>query len=134
MKKTTYKTILLFLIYALALNPVSAMLADNAGGLLFNTSPKHCNMEGKAHKSAMQVKTPSSSMKMAEKSGCKCEKDCQESNCGQQCVDCGHFFAGFPALTIELIHNQSTCIKATSDLRHQLPMLVHYRPPISLHS
>lgn len=134
MKKTTYKTILFFLIYALALNPVSAMLADNAAGSLFNTSTQHCKMEGKTHDNAMQMGDALSSMKMAEKTGCKCNKDCNEGACGQQCSDCGHFFAGFPSFTTELAHNHSTHIKATSELRHQLPLLVHYRPPISLHS
>jgi len=134
MKKASYKTILLFLIYVLALNPVSAMLTNNTGGSLFNTSTKHCKMEGMAHKNAMQMQAASSSMKMAEKAGCKCNKDCQADACGQQCADCGHFFAGIPAFTTELIHNHFTHIKATSDLRHQHLMLVHYRPPISLHS
>jgi hypothetical protein len=125
MKKATYKTILLFLIYALALNPVSVVLADNSGGLLSNVAAKHCEMEGKAHKSAM---------KMADKSDCKCKKDCQQGACGQQCVNCGHFFVGLPAFTTEPIHKNSALINITPDLRHQQPMLMHYRPPKTLHS
>jgi len=134
MIKSIYKTILLFLIYALALNPVSAVLADNAGDWLLNSATTHCQMEGKVHKDAMQMGDSSSSMKMADKSGCKCTKDCQQGACGQQCADCGQFFVGLLTFTTEQIHNHSALINITPDLRHQQPMLVHYRPPKTLHS
>ncbi len=134
MKKTSYKTIILFLVYALALNPLGAVLADQAGGLLSNASTKHCEMDGKADKNTMNMDGASASMSLADIPDCKCNKDCQQGACGQQCADCGHFFAGFPAFTSVLIQANANRIKATSDLRHQLSRLMHYRPPISLHS
>jgi hypothetical protein len=134
MKKTTYKTILMLLIYALALNPISVVLADQSGGSLSNIATKHCKMEDKAHKSAMKMDDASSSMKMADKADCKCKKDCQQGACGQQCADCGHFFVGLPTISTEQIHNHSALINIIPDLRHQQPMLVHYRPPKTLHS
>ena len=76
----------------------------------------------------------SSSVKMADKSDCECQKDCQQGACGQQCAECGHFFAGLTAYTPELSHTHLTHFKITSDLRHQQPMLMHYRPPKTLHS
>jgi len=127
MKKTTHKTIILFLIYALALNPFSVVLANQAGGYLSKTVAIKCEMNDKAH-------TNNSSMKMADKSDCKCKKDCQQATCGQQCADCGHFFTGLLTFTTEHVHNHSTLINITPDLQHQQPMLVHYRPPKTLHS
>ena len=134
MKKTSYKTIILFLVYALALYPLGAVLADQAGGLLSNTSTKHCEMDGKSDKNAMNMDAVSTSISLTDISDCKCNKDCQQGACDQQCADCGHFFAGFPALTPVHIQANANRIKATSDLRHQLSRLMHYRPPILLHS
>lgn len=143
MKKTTYKTILLILIYALALNPVSVVLADQSGGFLSNTATKHCKMDGKAHKHAMKkddssslmkMVDPASSMKMAVKSDCKCKKDCQQGACGQQCAECGHIFVGLPVFNTVLNHTHSTLININLDLRRQQSMLMHYRPPRIFHS
>jgi len=136
MKKTTHKTIILFLIYALALNPFSVVLANQAGGYLSKTVAIKCEMNDKAHtnNSSMKMDNASSSMKMADKSDCKCKKDCQQATCGQQCADCGHFFTGLLTFTTEHVHNHSTLINITPDLQHQQPMLVHYRPPKTLHS
>lgn len=132
MKKTTHKTILMFLIYALVLNPISIVLADQSSGLLPSATTKHCKMEGKVHENAMKMDEASSSMKMTDNSSCKCKKDCQHGACELQCADCGHFFVGLPAFTTEPIHQRSSRIDITPDLLHQQPMLMHYRPPKTL--
>ena len=134
MRKITYKSFLFFLIYALALNPVNVVLADNASGWLSNSSITHCNMEGKLHKDAIKMQDSASSMQMADKSGCKCNQDCGPGACGQQCNDCGHIFAGFPAISLEFSNTHSELINITPVLLHQQPLLVHYRPPKTLHS
>lgn len=134
MKKTTFKTILLFLIYALVLNPVSIVMAGSTDGLLHVASTKHCTMEGKLDQGVMNVEEASSPMKISDMSDCKCDKDCKQGTCGQKCNDCLHFFAGLPVITTELINYHSVLAKITFDLKHQLSMLMHYRPPISLHS
>ena len=134
MKKTTHKSIILLLMYALALNPLSVVLANDLGGLLSNDATADCMMDEARHNSAMQMDNSSSSENIATKSDCKCQKDCQQGACGQQCSECGHFFAGLTAYTPELSHTHFTHNKVTSDLRHQQPMLMHYRPPKTLHS
>ena len=134
MMKTIHKSIILLLMYALALNPISVVLADQASGLLSNVATKQCEMEGKAHKGTKNMDDSSSSMKMADKSDCKCKNDCQQGVCGQQCADCGHFSAGLTAFTSEPGHTHPIHIKVTSDLLHQQSMLLHYRPPKALHS
>ena len=134
MKKITHKTILLLVVYTLALNPVSMVFAGQLGGLLSSATSTDCKMESMAHKETMEMSHSSSSDKMADKSDCKCQKDCEQGACGQQCAECGHFFAGMTAFTPKLSHTHFTHNKVTSDLRHQQPMLMHYRPPKTLHS
>lgn len=134
MIKSIHKIILVFLIYALALNPVSAVLADSVGDWLLNSATTYCQTEGKTHKESMQMEGSSSSMQMADQSGCKCDKDCGPVACGQQCNDCGHIFAGFPAIHLEFSNTHSELINITPVLLHQQPLLVHYRPPKTLHS
>jgi hypothetical protein len=134
MKKVPYKIIILFLIYALALNPLTTVLADQAGGILSNAITKHCEMESKADKNSMNMDDASASMSHNMEPGCKCSKDCNEGDCGQQCADCGHLFAGIPIDILVLTHSKSNQLKLSSDFRHQLPSLMHYRPPITLHS
>jgi len=134
MRKITYKSFLFILIYALALNPVSLVLADNAGAWLSKSGTSHCQMEGKVHKEGMQMEGSSSSMQLADQAGCKCDKDCGPGACGQQCNDCGHIFTGLPAISHEFNNAHSELINITPDLLHQQPMLMHYRPPKTLHS
>jgi hypothetical protein len=134
MKKITYKSFLFFLIYALALNPVSIVLADNIDSWLSNSPTAHCKQEGKVHKDAMQMADSASSMQIADQSGCKCSQDCGPGACGQQCNDCGHIFAGFPAISLEFSNTHPELINITPVLLHQQTMLVHYRPPKTLHS
>ena len=120
--------------YALALNPLNAMLANDIGGLLSSMDVANCMMdEDKQHQSAMQVDNSSSDVP-AKASDCKCQKDCQQGVCGQQCADCGHFSAGLTAFTSEPGHTHPIHIKVTSELLHQQSMLLHYRPPKILHS
>ncbi len=134
MMKTTHKSIIFLLMYALALNPLNAMLANDIGGLLSSMDTANCMMdENMQHKNAMQMDNSSSDVP-AKTSDCKCQKDCQQGVCGQQCADCGHFFAGLTAFTSESGYAHSIQIKVTSDLLHQQPMLLHYRPPKALHS
>jgi hypothetical protein len=132
--KRTCKTIIMLLVYALALNPMTTVLADQAGGLLSNAITKHCEMESKADKNPMSMDDASASMSFKMDAGCKCSNDCKQGACGQQCADCGHFFAGIPVFTIVLSQGKSQRLKLTSDFRNQLPTLMHYRPPIILHS
>lgn len=134
MKKTTHKSIILLLMYALALNPLSAVLANDIGGLFSNLATADCKMEQSTHTSDMQMGNSVSSDAMSNTTDCKCQDDCQQGSCGLQCADCGHFFAGLVTFISEPGNNYTVHFKVSSDLQHQQPMLVHYRPPKALHS
>ena len=134
MMKTIHKSIIFLLMYALALNPISVVLADQASGLLSNVATKQCEMEGKAHKGTKNMDDSSSSMKMADKSDCKCQKDCQQGACGISCSDCGHGFVAIITFKANTNQNNSELIHNFSSIRHQQPLLVHYRPPKLLNS
>ena len=116
------------------LNPVSMVLAGQLDGLLSNTASNNCIMDGLIHDGSMNMDHSSSPDKIADNSDCKCQKDCQQGACGISCTDCGHGFVAINTFKSNTNQNNSELIHNFSSIRHQQPLLVHYRPPKLLNS
>ena len=109
MKYQPSRLLLFLLIYTFIIAPVSASVTDKI--ILPNQSDHAvpCEMKNSFHRQtisdmpAMGEKTEhsTSTTVMSDHSDCKCQKDCQHSNCNQNCNNCTHAF-------VALISNKIT--------------------------